>query len=147
VRVLFIRGHALGKNGVAPNGEVMAKIVVVDDEATLARVVRDALHGAGHTVYVENDGLTALTRMLEIQPDLVVSDVMMPGMGGASLLTAMQDNAYLGEVPVIVMSALPEETVMQACNGYAAFLAKPFDLSAMVQEVERVLQAPAKRWP
>ncbi len=51
--------------------------------------------------------------MLEIQPDLVVSDVMMPGMGGASLLTAMRDNAYLEEVPVIVMSGMPEESDRQ----------------------------------
>ncbi|ARP85825.1 response regulator transcription factor [Bordetella genomosp. 9] len=120
----------------------MAKIMVVDDEATLANVIREALTGAGHTVYIENEGLAALTRMLEIKPDLVVSDVMMPGMGGASLLTAMRDNAYLGEVPVIVMSALPEEMVSQACSGYAysAYIAKPFDLSEMMDTVERVLE-------
>ncbi|AOB32210.1 hypothetical protein AKI39_18045 [Bordetella sp. H567] len=117
----------------------MAKIMVVDDEATLARVVHEALSGAGHTVYVENDGLKALTRMLEIQPDLVVSDVMMPGMGGASLLTAMRDNAYLEEVPVIVMSGMPEESVVNACPRYTAFIAKPFDLSAIVDMVNRVL--------
>jgi CheY-like chemotaxis protein len=117
----------------------MAKIMVVDDEATLAKVVREALSGAGHTVYIENDGLTALTRMLEVHPDLVVSDVMMPGMGGASLLTAMRDNAYLEGVPVIVMSALPEESVTKACQGYSAFISKPFDLSAIVDAVERVL--------
>lgn len=117
----------------------MAKIMVVDDEASLARVVHEALSGAGHTVYVENDGLTALTRMLEIQPDLVVSDVMMPGMGGASLLTAMRDNAYLEEVPVIVMSGMPEESVVQACPRYSAFISKPFDLAAIVDMVDRVL--------
>lgn len=119
----------------------MAKIMVVDDEAALARVVNEALSDAGHTVYVENDGLVALTRMLEIQPDLVVSDVMMPGMGGASLLTAMRDNAYLEEVPVIVMSGMPEESVAKACPRYSAFVAKPFDLSVMVDMVDRVLRA------
>jgi CheY-like chemotaxis protein len=121
----------------------MAKIMVVDDEAALAKVVHEALSGAGHTVYTENDGLAALTRMLEIQPDLVVSDIMMPGMGGASLLTAMRDNACLGEVPVIVMSALPEAEVHESCHGYSAYIAKPFDLSAMVATVERVLGAAA----
>jgi CheY-like chemotaxis protein len=123
----------------------MAKIMVVDDETTLAKVVRDALSGAGHTVYMENDGLTALTHMLEIHPDLVVSDVMMPGMGGASLLTAMRDNAYLGEVPVIVMSGLPEAAVTEACHGYSAYIAKPFDLSTIVATVEHVLGAEAQR--
>ncbi|HTK01914.1 MAG TPA: response regulator [Bordetella sp.] len=121
----------------------MAKIMVVDDEAALARVVREILSGAGHTVYVENDGLTALTRMLEIQPDLVVSDVMMPGMGGASLLTAMRDNAYLEQVPVIVMSGLPEESVIDTCPRYSAFISKPFDLSVIVDTVDRVLRTAA----
>jgi CheY-like chemotaxis protein len=124
----------------------MAKIMVVDDEAVLAKVVREALREAGHTVYVENDGLTALTRMLEIEPDLVVSDIMMPGMGGGSLLTAMRDNACLGEVPLIVMSALPEGDVMRACSGYAAFVAKPFDLADMVSAVERVLAQGQSPW-
>lgn len=118
----------------------MAKIMVVEDEAALARVVDEALSGAGHTVYVENDGLSALTRMLEVQPDLVVSDVMMPGMGGASLLTAMRDNAYLEEVPVIVMSGMPEESIVKACPHYSAFIAKPFDLSLIVDMVDRVLR-------
>jgi two-component system, chemotaxis family, chemotaxis protein CheY len=123
----------------------MAKIMVVDDETTLAKVIRDALSGAGHTVYMENDGLTALSHMLEIHPDLVVSDVMMPGMGGASLLTAMRDNADLGEVPVIVMSGLPEATVTKACHGYSAYIAKPFDLPIIVATVEHVLGAVAQR--
>jgi CheY-like chemotaxis protein len=55
----------------------------------------------------------------------------------------MRDNACLGEVPVIVMSALPEAEVHESCHGYSAYIAKPFDLSAMVATVERVLGAAA----
>ncbi|MFC4275690.1 response regulator transcription factor [Achromobacter aloeverae] len=122
----------------------MAKIMVVDDEATLASVVRDALGNAGHRVYMETDGLTALSRMIELKPDLVVSDVMMPGMGGASLLVAMRDNAYLHDVPCIVMSGLSEDVVSDACGAhYSAFLAKPFDLRDLVAAVDRVLDGAA----
>ncbi|ALM81628.1 response regulator transcription factor [Bordetella sp. N] len=122
----------------------MAKIMVVDDEAALARIVRDALVNEGHNVYMETDGLAALSRMVELKPDLVVSDVMMPGMGGASLLTAMRDNAYLHEVPCIVMSGLAEDAVSVACGGnYSAFLAKPFDLRDLVAAVEQALQGVA----
>ncbi|OZI38229.1 hypothetical protein CAL29_07850 [Bordetella genomosp. 10] len=122
----------------------MAKIMVVDDEAALARIVRDALANAGHRVYMETDGLAALSRMVELKPDLVISDVMMPGMGGASLLTAMRDNAYLQEVPCIVMSGLPEDSVSVACgDNYSAFLAKPFDLDDLVTVVGRTLNGHA----
>ncbi len=120
----------------------MAKIMVVDDEATLATIVRDALVAAGHQVFMETDGLAALTQMVEVKPDLVISDLMMPGMGGAPLLVAMRDNAYLHEVPCIVMSALPEAAVAAACSGeYYAFLAKPFDLEALVATADRALAA------
>jgi len=116
--------------------------MVVDDEAALARIVRDALSNEGHNVYMETDGLAALSRMVELKPDLVVSDVMMPGMGGASLLTAMRDNAYLHEVPCVVMSGLPEDSVAVACgNEYSAFLAKPFDLQDLVNVVGEILTA------
>lgn len=117
----------------------MAKIMVVDDEATLANILREVLTAEGHDVYVEPDGLTALTRMLELQPDVVLSDVMMPEMGGAPLLTAMRDNAYLGETPVIIMSALPESLVHESCSGFSAFLQKPFTMAEMLKAVGDVV--------
>jgi CheY-like chemotaxis protein len=117
----------------------MAKIMVVDDEATLANVLREVLSAEGHDVYVESDGLTALSRMLELQPDVVLSDVMMPEMGGAPLLTAMRDNAYLGETPVIIMSALPESLVLDSCSGFSAFLQKPFSMAQMLKAVGDVV--------
>ncbi len=139
----LLRTHEIQHRGRARRGKVeMAKIMVVDDEAALARIVRDALTNEGHNVYMETDGLAALSRMVELKPDLVVSDVMMPGMGGASLLTAMRDNAYLHEVPCVVMSGLPEDSVAVACgNEYSAFLAKPFDLQDLVNVVGEILTA------
>lgn len=137
--------HEIQNRGRARrDGVEMAKIMVVDDEAALARIVRDALTNEGHNVYMETDGLAALSRMVELKPDLVVSDVMMPGMGGASLLTAMRDNAYLNEVPCVVMSGLPEDAVSVACGGaYSAFLAKPFDLRDLVSVVGEILASQA----
>jgi two-component system chemotaxis response regulator CheY len=118
----------------------MAKIMVVDDEATLANILGEVLTAEGHTVYIESDGLKALGRMLEIQPDVVLSDVMMPEMGGAPLLTAMRDNAYLGETPVIIMSALPEALVLESCRGFSAFLQKPFQMSEVLDAVNSAVK-------
>jgi CheY-like chemotaxis protein len=118
----------------------MAKIMVVDDEATLANILSEVLTAEGHTVFVESDGLKALSRMLEIQPDVVLSDVMMPEMGGAPLLTAMRDNAYLDETPVIIMSALPEAVVLESCSGFSAFLQKPFQISDVLEAVNMAVR-------
>lgn len=116
----------------------MAKIMIVDDEAVFTETLCECLREEGHVVYTECDGLQALTRMLEVKPDVVVSDVMMPEMGGAPLLTAMRENATLGEIPVIIISGLPEQHLPPSCDGYAAFLQKPFEFDAMIDAVRRL---------
>lgn len=118
----------------------MTKILIVDDEPSITQLMREALDAEGYEVSAESDGLKALGCMLEAHPDLVISDVMMPGMGGAPLLTAMQENAYLNTIPVIVMSGRPEQQVRELCSGYAAFLAKPFPLDDMLRLVQEVLE-------
>ena len=119
--------------------EKMAKIVVVEDEPDMAELLCHSLQAQGHEVVTTGEGLQALSLMLESIPGLVLADVMMPEMGGAPMLTAMRENAYLGEVPVILISGLAEEQVREQCTGYTAFLRKPFTLAAMTQLVDEVL--------
>ena len=107
----------------------------------MAALLREALLARGHEVISTGEGLRALTTMLEAVPDLVVADVMMPEMGGAPLLTAMRDNAYLSEIPVILVSGLSEDQVQDTCSGYTAFLRKPFSMQALYSTVDSVLSA------
>lgn len=117
----------------------MAKIVIVDDESDMAELLSQCLHSHGHDVVTTGEGLQALSLMLQDIPALVLADVMMPEMGGASMLTAMRENAYLSEIPVILISGLAEEQVREQCTGYTAFLRKPFPLTTMTELVDHVL--------
>ena len=118
----------------------MAKIVIVEDDADMAELLSQCLQSRGHEVVATGEGLQALSLMLQDVPALVLADVMMPQMGGAPMLTAMRENAYLNEVPVILISGLAEEQVREQCeSGYTAFLRKPFTLAAMIQLVDEVL--------
>ncbi len=125
----------------------MAKIVVVEDEADMAELLSQCLQSQGHDVVTTGEGLQALNLMLQDVPSLVLADVMMPEMGGAPMLTAMRENAYLNEIPVILISGLAEEQVREQCTGYTAFLRKPFSLTAVTQLVEQVLAAGTRRVP
>lgn len=124
--------------------EYVAKIVIVDDDPDVVGTLRECLVDEGHEVYTEANGLHALSTMLHVRPDLALSDVTMPDMGGVPLLTAMRDNAFLDEVPVIMMSAAPESKVADQCTGYVAFLQKPFTMKSLVEVVNWHLSEAAK---
>ena len=63
--------------------------------------------------------------MLEVRPDLVITDLSMPGMDGGALLTAMRENAYLGDTPVLVLSGRPQAEIAAVCEGRATLMRKP----------------------
>lgn len=105
----------------------------------MAALLCQCLEEEGHDVASTHEGLQALSTMLSSIPDLVLTDVMMPEMGGAPLLTAMQENAYLQEVPVILISAMDQDYVESVCSGHAAFLRKPFPMHTLVDTVKQVL--------
>jgi CheY-like chemotaxis protein len=77
--------------------------------------------------------------MEEHPPDLVLLDYMMPLLDGAGVLKAMRAAPKLASVPVIMMSAVPESVVRAQCQGYAAFLRKPFDFETLLNTVEQVM--------
>lgn len=129
----------------------MTKILLVDDQPTLVDLLSEFLSSEGYDVSTHTDGLTALQQMLSLRPDLVITDFSMPGMNGAALLTAMRENAYLHDTPVLVLSGRPEHEIDAACEGadgkgaarkgYAAYMRKPTELVDVLETIRRVLPA------
>lgn len=112
----------------------MALILVVDDEYSIAEVLEVALTDAGHEVVIAINGRQALERLKEQRPDLTLFDFMMPIMDGTAMLKAIREDSARREIPVILMSSLPEAAVPESAKGaYTAFLRKPFKLRALVE--------------
>jgi CheY-like chemotaxis protein len=89
----------------------------------VAEVVESILTDAGHEVATASNGQQGLDRAKERRPDLILLDLMMPIMGGTSMLKALREEPGLRDVPVIIMSSLPESTVSRSANErYVAFL-------------------------
>ena len=119
----------------------MAKVLVVDDEPDILLLHRLNLEAAGHTVVLAADGMTALERIADRNPDCVVLDVMMPVLDGWGVLERLK--AVDGSPPVLVVSAKSSPTDINRARelGAADFLAKPFDGDELVERVAALLTA------
>jgi len=117
-----------------------ALILLVDDDSSVRESLAQALEENGYRVLQATNGRDALTRVFDARceaPDLIVSDVTMPLLGGVELCEALKENATSARVPVILMSALAQSGSV-AAHG-AAFIAKPLDLDALDVLIESIL--------
>src|SRR5260370_39579295 len=114
-------------------------ILIVDDEFGILEVVEFILSDAGYTVVSALNGQEALARLEDAIPDLLIVDYMMPILDGAGVLKAMRADARFCKIPVILTSALPEHTIKERCDGYNAFLRKPYKTERLMEEISRLL--------
>lgn len=114
------------------------RVLVVEDDASLRRLLEMRLGGDGHAVRVAPDGGAALSVLREWRPDVVVSDVMMPRMSGFSLCRAIRAEEGLCDLPIILLTARPFDAEVQAVLdlGGISFMNKPFDASALLAAVD-----------
>ncbi len=121
-----------------------ASLLIAEDDPTLRRLLTYHL-GRYYHVRTASDGAEAIAALLEERPDLIISDVIMPGRSGldvhAALLEAEADTDARADVPFIFLSAIAGaekcEEVMRP--GLDVFVAKPFDLREVERLVERML--------
>ncbi|WP_010165298.1 response regulator [Sphingomonas sp. PAMC 26617] len=123
----------------------MPLVLVVDDEFGIAKLLEDVLEDEGYTVVVASNGKQALDHAIAETPALVLTDFMMPVMDGAALLNAMAANPTLANVPIVIMSSMPEETIAERCSGYAKFVRKPFKIFDMIDIVSLLLKSKGGR--
>jgi two-component system, OmpR family, response regulator MtrA len=120
----------------------MARIVVADDDADIRDLVVFKLRQSGHDVHPVADGAAAVEECQSVTPDLVVLDVMMPGMGGLDACRALRQDPALARVPVILLTARAQESDIE--QGFDAgaddYVVKPFSPRELASRVSAVLQ-------
>jgi DNA-binding response OmpR family regulator len=119
----------------------MARIVVADDDADIRDLVVFKLRQAGHDVHAVEDGAAAVEACQAVPPDLVVLDVMMPGMGGLDATRALRLDPRLARVPVILLTARAQESDIEQGFGAGAddYVVKPFSPRELASRVAAVL--------
>jgi CheY-like chemotaxis protein len=115
-------------------------ILVVDDEPVLRAIVREILHEEGFAVIEAADGGVMLEIMARQRPDLVLMDVMMPGVDGREAYRQLRSRPEHRDIPVIMMSAAIQPHGLDP--SIAAFMPKPFDLTELVELVVRLIGHP-----
>jgi two-component system KDP operon response regulator KdpE len=115
------------------------RILVVDDEPQLARVLRTGLKTHGYEVRVAADGVSALETFGDWPPDLVITDLAMPNMGGLELCRRLRERSQL---PIIVLSVRGEEkTKVEALDaGADDYVTKPFGMDELLARVRAQLR-------
>ena len=122
----------------------MKSLLLVDDEYALVETLKDFLEDAGYRVQVASNGQEGLAAMKEHRPDLVLTDLMMPIMGGKEMMLAMRGDPGLASVPVILMSAVRRVIAVppgEAFPEFSAFLRKPFLLKPLMEAIVALIGA------
>ncbi|MGE0488437.1 MAG: response regulator transcription factor [Vulcanimicrobiota bacterium] len=116
------------------------KVLVVDDEPHILRSLATYLEMENFDVTTASSGFEALEKVDESIPDLVVLDVMMPGMDGFEVLDKIRAGAQTADIPVIMLTAKDQsEDVMTGYQkGATSYLVKPFNLDELVDTIHQV---------
>ncbi|MGH3495673.1 MAG: response regulator transcription factor, partial [Sciscionella sp.] len=117
----------------------MPKVLVVDDDRTVREVVVSYLRAAGHEVVEAADGEAALSTVAAARPDLVVLDLMLPGIDGLEVCRALRRG---GDVPIVMLTALGSESdrVVGLELGADDYVTKPFSPRELALRVDSVLR-------
>lgn len=119
------------------------RILLVDDEAGITRMMRRNLEATGRFEVMDiNNPVLALETARQFRPDLVLLDVMMPGMDGGTVAAALADDPQLGRVPVIFLTAIVSKQEVEPTGsmiGSHTFLAKPVKLEDLLACIDEQL--------
>ena len=118
------------------------KVLVVDDEVNIRRLVEVTLLTEGYIVDKAVDGVDALEKIKADKPDLIILDVMMPRKDGFETLKELMENPQTVDIPVIMLTAKAQDVDIFKgwASGVSAYLTKPFNPKELKTFAERVIQ-------
>ena len=123
-----------------------AKILLVDDEASIRELIRFNLERAGYRVQEATDGNEAINAVRQTKPDLVVLDLMLPGLDGLDVCRLVKGNRETAAIPIIMLTAKTEEVdkVIGLELGADDYMTKPFSPREQVARIKAVLRRSQK---
>lgn len=123
----------------ASEHEAQPRALVVDDEASLNDLLVELLGDDGYQTLSARDGEEALRLITRCAPDVVVLDMMMPGMGGVEVARALKSDPCTAHIPLLALSSTLEAITAADRHLFAARLAKPFDVDTLLLTLRRAI--------
>ena len=121
----------------------MAEVLLVEDTLELAQQVTDILKMEGHSIHISANGSDALhlLRTGNVRPDVIITDLLMPGVDGFALIEELKKIPRLKNIPIVIMSAKSDQNTIDRASslGIKKFLAKPCSPEKLLASIESVL--------
>ncbi|HLC41765.1 MAG TPA: response regulator [Methylomirabilota bacterium] len=114
------------------------RILIVDDEANISRIIKFNLEQEGFEVETAADGFIALSRVRAASPDLIVLDLIMPKMDGWEVAQQLKQDPATARIPILMLSIVQDREKGQRA-GAAGYLLKPFSMDDLLREVRGLL--------
>ncbi|MFT5690862.1 MAG: twitching motility two-component system response regulator PilH [Oceanicoccus sp.] len=123
------------------SGGVMAQILIVDDSPTETHKMATILGKLGHDVITAENGEDGVAKAKESLPDLVLMDIVMPGLNGFQATRQLSKNASTSHIPVIIVTTKDQATdrLWGERQGAKGYLTKPIDVKALISAISDVL--------
>ena len=112
-------------------------VLVIDDDTWIRSLLSDLLRAEGYSVQAATNGAAGVRLAKEHLPEVVVLDLAMPEMSGADVLRELKSDKSTMDIPVIIVSAYTNDLQAEHAGHVAAIIQKPFDITALIAEVER----------
>jgi DNA-binding response OmpR family regulator len=118
------------------------RVLVVDDEPDLVRVLEFGLRASGYTVESASDGQEGLKKAREIKPDVILLDLMLPKLDGYKVCRLLKFDDRFKHIPIIILSARTQEgdQALALEMGANRFISKPYDFSEILDIIETLLK-------
>ena len=119
----------------------MEKILIVDDEKDWVRMLSTRLQHEGYQVGVAFDAIQAVTQTIDLKPDLVLLDIIMPAGSGVGVLENLRENLKTFNIPVIVVTGVSDKQTKEAAEklGISGYFVKPVDMDKLIEKLKEVL--------
>ena len=116
-------------------------VLLIEDEPNIAEAIRFILTRDGWSLSVFGDGRDGLAAVAALRPDLVILDLMLPGLSGMEILAALRSDAATAALPVMMLTAKGQGRDREAAQraGVSAFMSKPFANADMVAAVRSLI--------
>ena len=117
------------------------KILVVDDEPQIVRLLSQRLKANGYETFAANDAYQCIKMTRDVKPDLILLDIKMPAGGGIRAFETLKSSVYTSTIPIIFITAYPGEEIIQQVNDLGAdgFFSKPFKSLDLLNKIKELI--------
>ena len=117
------------------------KVLIVEDEFDLAKMVRKRLQEAGYETMIASDGYMGVKLAHEQKPDLIILDLKLPAGGGMTVLKSVRMAANIGYIPIVVLTGMQDEQYKKQIldMGVDAYLEIPYDPAQLIATIQKVI--------